>query len=314
MNKQIIFLLLVITSTTVHGMKRPANIFHNDDATNCALVLFDRDLLLQITAGICNKHNYQPKEIRKDIRALSNTNRFFHNHYAQEKVKQEIIDLCLPYHNSNSKDIARDLGCHGIHAKIERLTDIVRNKEENFNENDLKDPWYLAVTTTYKLDYNIYQQPLNQSLLYIAIDYRQLEKAITILKNTKKLHFNYEDEQNLLLKIVQYRAFFTKYQLWQENDPNQYLTLTQGLLQKGIDPNGRGNNSQYTPLLCSVKHADTELVRLLLKYGANPYLEGYDGWNKKTVNAFDLEPEKGWLQNIIDDVKESKKLKCETLL
>ncbi len=306
--------MLVITSTIAHGMKRPANIFHNDDATNYALVLFNSDLLPQITAGICNKHNYQPKEIRKDIRSLSNTNRFFHNHYAQEKVKQEIIDLCLPHHNSNSKDIAHDLGCHGIHAKIERLTDIVREDNKEFNTDDLTDPWYLAVTTTYKLDYNIYQQPLNQSLLYIAIDYRQLEKAITILKNTKKLHFNYEDEQNLLLKIVQYRAFFIKYQLWQENDSNQSLTITQGLLQKGINPNGRAKDSQETPLLCSVKHADTEFVRLLLQYGANPYHIGHNIFLNKHVNAFDLEPEKGWLQKIIDEVKESKKLKCETLL
>jgi hypothetical protein len=63
---------------------------------------------------------------------------------------------------------------------------------------------------------------------------------------------------------------------------------------------------QYTPLLYTVEHADKEFVRLLLKYDADPSLTRYDVWKKKMVNAFDLEPEKGWLQKIIDEVNANK--------
>ncbi len=313
MNKQIIFIVLIITSTVSHGMKRPASIIQNNNAAQSVGILLQDDLLPQLTANMCSNHNYQPKIIKNAIKIFSLTSKYFHDYYAQEKVKQEIIDLCLPHHNSNSKDIAHNLGCHAIHAKIERFTKIARKKDKEFSANDLKDPWYLAVTTTYKLDYNIYQEPLNQSLLYVAIDHWQLQKAITILEKTKNLHFNYGDAQNPLLKIAQHRRHYVNGIIAsvspQTQDLQQLLIIAEKLLQKGILPDSRNTMRQYTSLLYSVERDDKEFVRLLLKYHADPSLTRYDAWKKKMVNAFDLEPEEGWLQAIIDEVNANKQLK-----
>ncbi len=312
MNKKIILALFVITTTFSHGMKRPANIFQNDDATNNALMLFNPDLLSRITAQICSRHKYHPDKIKKDIRTLSLTNRSFHDYYAQEKVKQVIIDLCLPHHNSNSKDIAHDLGCRAIHDKIENLTIIVRDDKKEFSPDDLADAWYLSATTTYSSDYNIYQEPVNQSLLFIAIDYWGLNKAITILDNTKELNFDYSFEQNPLLRVAEQRARL----LNPSSDLLSYesfkgflellFTIAEKLLQKNILPDGRTENNPHTPLRYAVQHVDKKLVILLLQYKANPYLIGHNFSLDKDVNAFDLEPEPGWLQNIIDEVNAYK--------
>jgi hypothetical protein len=319
MHKHTFLLLLIIATTTNYGMKR-LNIFENDDAINTALVLFNPDLLPQITTHICSNYNYQPKKIKNDIRALSDTNKFFHNYYAQERIKQRIIDLCLPYHNSNSKDIAWALRCRAIHDKIENITEIVRNEKEEFSQDDLADAWYLSVTTTYTNDYNIYQEPFNHSLLYIAIDYWNIKKAITILDRTQKLRFDYSFEHNPLLRIAEQRArlFNSSHNLIGYDSFQGYaqplLICAKKILNKGILPDGLTKMNQHTPLFRAVQHADKEFVQLLLEYGANPYLLIYGYLTNKKVNAFAFEPEKGWLQKIIDEVEENKKLKCETLL
>jgi hypothetical protein len=316
MHKHILFFLLVIANTSSYGMKRSSkalqcnNVINHEHLTNSVYLFLTTDLLSQFTAGICSSNNYQPQSIKKNIRALSDTNKFFHDHYAQEKVKQEIIDLCLPHHNSNSKDIAWTLGCRAIHDKLERLTDIVRNQNKELSEDDLVDPWYFSATTTYSSDYNIYQEPLNQSLLYIAIDYWNLEIAITILDNTKELRFDYSFEQNPLLRVAEQRAklldansaFYTSLRGYSE----PLFTIAEKLLKKDFLPDGHTKEYQHIPLSYAVQHADKELVQLLLQYGADPYLITYNHFIGKKVNAFDLEPEQGWLQHIINEANANK--------
>ncbi len=304
MNKQILFSLLLITNTLTHGMKRP-NIVENNDAVNTAMVLFNDDLIPQITDHLCMSHNYQPCGIRTDIRSLSDTNKFFHDYYAQEKIAQGIIRSCLRYNNSNDKSTARELKCRAIYAKIKHFTDTARFGYKKFSENDLLDPWYLAITTTY--GYKFYGRPLNRSLVYIAIDNLNLETAITILNNTEKLSFNYGHGKNPLFKIADHLFWLDLHEKFDEKKCKKLLTIAQGLLKKGILPDGREGKTQYTPLNYSV--TCKKFVRLLLEYGANPYLETYSGLRNKMVNAFDIEPEEGWLQEIIDEVAENKKLK-----
>ncbi|HEX4069090.1 MAG TPA: hypothetical protein VHX42_03255 [Candidatus Babeliales bacterium] len=320
MHKQIFFLLLLTATTVSHGMKRQniiQNNNHNDnnnDALKSAVLnLLCTDLLPQFTTSIYTAHNYQPCSIKKTIRSLSDANRFFHNYFAQEKVQQELIDLYITHNNSNTRDIARDLKCRTIYTKIKRLTHIVRDKEKELNEDHLTDPWYLNITTTYHKktsyheNYNEFQYSVPRSLLYIAIDCWQLEKAINILNHAQQLSFNYSQEQNPLWLIVSQRNLS---QETNTEEYNQLLAIARLLLTKKILIDGRNNNNQDTPLMYATKCQDKELVQLLLTYNANLYLESYNEDIHEMENAFDIEPEQGWLQKIIDEVEQAKNLKA----
>lgn len=127
MNKPIVFFLLLIANTITYGMKRenPNNNCLTLSDEPATTILCHIDLIPQITTAICIKNGYRPCGIRTDIRALSDTNKFLHNYYAQEKVQQSIIDLCIPHNNSNTRNIARGLKCRTMYAKIKRFTNIV---------------------------------------------------------------------------------------------------------------------------------------------------------------------------------------------
>ena len=94
-----------------------------------------------------------------------------------------------------------------------------------------------------------------------------------------------------------------------KQDCDQLLTITQKLLEKGILPDGRENDYQYTPLIYAVSCHDKKLTQLLIEHNANPYLKKYDFLSRRMKNAFYYEPEKGWLQKIIDEVKQAKNSK-----
>ena len=97
--------------------------------------------------------------------------------------------------------------------------------------------------------------------------------------------------------------------LLREQDCDQFLTIAQKLLEKGMLPDGRKDDCQYTPLICAVSLHDKKLTQLLIEHNANPYLKKYDILSRKMKNAFYYEPEKGWLQKIIDEVKQAKNSK-----
>jgi len=321
MHKKIILSLLLITSTATHGMKRPNNI-QNNDAVNNAITtvvgsLIQSDFLPQITIDICRNHNYQPCDIRKGIRTLSNTNKIFHDYYAQEKVKQELIGLCVLHNDCSHRNVARDLKCHEIYTKIKNLTKIVRNKKLQFSEEDLKDPWYLNITTThhektsYNETYNKFKHDVSQSLLYLAIDNWNLEAAIAILDHAKELHFQYGENQNPLLQVAKNHGWLEADDiLLREQNCDQLLVIAQKLLKKGILPDGQ-DDSIYTPLICAVSLHDKKLTRLLIEHHANPYLVGYNQFVETMKNAFSYEPKKGWLQKIIDEVNQAKTVQSQ---
>lgn len=309
MNKQIIFSLLLITTATINGMKRPNN-FQGSDITNAEMVLYDSDILQQITPYLCMSHDYRPCEIRKDIRALYETSKFLHHYYGQEKNQQDIIRSCSHYHGSNDKDVARNLKCCTVLAKIKRYTDIAHNKNQQFNENDLKEPWYLNMTTAFWCKF--LRRSVQQSLLQIALNHSDTTKAIQIIDHAKQLDFyySYNYGKNLLSDITRIRNQNQNFDINQDcitdDEYNDLLEIAKRLLQKNILPDGREKIEHFTPLMDAVKYNDKELARLLLEYGADPYAEYYDIFAKKRTNTFDLEEGKSWLQKMINEVAENK--------
>jgi hypothetical protein len=287
MNKQIIFSLLLITKISIHGM--------DTSNKNLDLHLYNPNLLPHITKRLCIDYHHNPLQIKKDIRALSLTNKVLHDYYNTEKIAQHIIRLCSLNRNSNDESIAGELGCGTIKEKIGYFSSIVRDKKRNFTPEDLQYDWYLNCTTNC----------INQSLLYIAIDHLNLEKAELIIKHSKKLNFRYGVNQNLLLCINRHtqpnKCFISKNG---NNDRKKLLNIAQSLLQKKINPNVNAHG--ITPLIRAIFHDNKPFTQLLLQYGANPYIKQYDPFTYKYVNAFEVEHSepKGWLLTMFNYVKE----------
>lgn len=295
MNKKIFFSLLLITTLSTQGMKRPNN-YQTNNAHNTEMVLSDQDIMSHITRYLCVSHNYKPYNIRTDIRSLSNTNQFFHDYYAQEKVAQAIIRFCSEHNNSNDKSTARNLGCHKVYAKIERFTNIAL-KKESFTADDAKEKWYLSMTTTYKKMPNrlpfFYER---QPLLCTAIEHLNTTGAKFIIDYAQGLNFCYQKDQNPLLLLIKLRHDLLLINLYKQNaTPNQlqeitqtiakdildkipeisdqYLHIAEELLKKGILADGRGNIMQHTPLMYAIKKKDKAITHVLLAHNANPNIK-----------------------------------------
>jgi hypothetical protein len=321
MNKKIFFALLLTTSIAIHGMKRvKENVICNYVEE---MVLCNGDLIPKITEYLCVKHTYDPFTLKKDIRALSDTNKFLHDYYAQEKVKQNIIRNCSQYRKSSDKDISLNLNCRAIEQKIDYYIDIVRDTEKQFTEQDLKEPWYLNLTTAHKINLVFalsHTKP--QSLLYVAIDTNNEEKALQIINHGKELNLN-NDHKNILLRIVELRDQLLNgnyttvviFNFRQEPDHGarqKLFLIAQQLLQKNILVNECKKDYPHTALMSAVANEDKQLARLLLEHGADPYTMHYNFYTDLSFNAFTAymcQAHKEWLQEMIDEIEASKKLK-----
>ena len=241
-NKQILFSLLLITTANTHGMEVPTD-------NSQYVALFDDNIMSHITQYLCINNNYKHHKIRNDIRALSDTNNFFHYYYTREEVKQGIIRLCSDYNNISDRLAAKHLRCHAIKKEIERFRDIARSKKKMFSPEDLKKDWYLNSTSG----------KLEKQLLYRAIDALNLKSANAIIDYSKKLNFLYTFGQDILCLIANLRSLNknkkelllcifsylrpTKNITQHHND--ELLRIAQRLLQKKIDPH-------YPELYCGV--------------------------------------------------------------
>jgi len=290
--KKKIFSLLFFTHILSHGM-------------------FNKDLMPQITKELCINNNYNPLTIKHDIRTLSDTNTFFHHYYAQEDIKQNIIRLCSLYNNSNDRDTAHALGCHKIKDEIEYFINIAEGSALRFTKDDLKQSWYLNITTIATRGI----EKGTQSLLYLALDHAydagpcNLKKIKSIIDNLPALNFQYGEHQNILSRIIFLRYFIST--IISQKSPllHDLLKIAQSLLHKGMLPDGHTERSQHTPLMLATMNKDRPFTRLLLQYNADPYAKTYCRMTGAPEQcAFDMNEgkKKQWLEKLVDEVKLAK--------
>lgn len=287
MNKKILFFLSLITNILTHGMETSNN--------ESLLNLYNPTILSAVTTQLCLIHRYKPQCIRKDIKSLSTTNTILHEYYHQEKNQQKIIRLCSRNLCSNDEKIAKKLRCDRIAKKIDYLLTITLDKQKQFTAQDLTDPWYLNCTI----------DSINRSLLYMAIDRLNLEKAQLIIQHSKELDFRYGTNQSLLLCITWHRRNKKLFISENENDNQQkvLISIAQSLLQKKIDPNRGATRS--APLPEAAFYNDKQLAQLLLEYNADPNKTYYDHFALQYRNAFSVEKgePKGWLTTMFNNIR-----------
>ena len=288
MNKKIVLLLLLSANIPTQTMQLAT---HNTKNVG----LFNPVLWSCITNQLCTIHDYNPDQIKKDIRALSDTHKFFHDYYAQEAIAQNVIRRCSHYLESNDDHLAKRLNCRAIEKKIDYFTTIAISKEKQFTQADLQEAWYLTIRTGCA----------NRSLLFRTIDHLNVEKAQLIIKHSPKLEFRYGINQNLLLCIAKKRLEIRHHFFHKKTSGTRHklLTIAKQLLEKKIDPNGGGNS--ITPLMNAASNADKGLAQLLLEHGADPSIQFYNIFTEKFYNSLDLEQgqPQGWLADIIDDIE-----------
>jgi hypothetical protein len=292
--KYIILLTELIFSTSNSCMENSLSTkiiekeINKKDITNNPFILFNKNYLPQFTQSLCASHNYKPSEIRTTIRTLSDTNKSLHNYYAQEKNQQDVIDLCVMQNHSDCRTMASALGLHTIHKKISRFFNIIMWDKDVFTEADKRETWYLNMTVE------------NGTLLYNAIKLHQLEEALFIINNVSKLHFCYDDNQNILKEIAISRHCC---RLIAPKTTCQLLGIAQLLLKKGILPDGRTDKTQLTPLMIAGSYKDRAFAYQLLLHGADPYETHFDAYNLKIYNNIFYYAPKGWLLEIMGQIE-----------
>src|SRR5260221_1370159 len=303
MNKKIIFVLLIIVNATAYGMEK-----ENEQTHNAPTIFFNEDLLPLITRSLCASHKFRThynknKEgIRADIKTLSCTNHLLHNYYAQEKNQQSIIELCSTHNGLHYKTNADYLSLHTICKKIDRFSNIAYG-QDTFTEDDKKEACYLNMPPQYCSE--------NNQLLFIMISRNDIAGINFIIDNVPNIHIYNSNKSSLLNAIITQR-YYLYMQNKHYNTPlvqsTKLLAVAQRLLQnKTIDPDEREDEMYTTPLMISVDKKDKEFTYLLLTFNADPCKTCINIHNNThRQNAFDHEPEAGWLQNIINEVNANK--------
>src|SRR5579863_544640 len=264
MKKRILFLLLITINTVIYGTQTPNSSILAEKA------LYTPDIISHITEHLCYGPDYQLKHVKDNIWRFSLTNKFFRNYFTQEKVQQNIIKLCSQYFNTNDSTTALHLRCRTIDKKINGLHWVACDKKQQFTELDLKDQWYLNATVP-----DSHYNRANLSLLCIAIENMNFKAAHKIIEHAQKLNFHYNRRENELHLIAHMRHSLQRpiNGLLNTNKCKKLLTIAECLLQKNMLPDGRENDEEMTPLMQAISRKDEDLVRLLLQYGANPYIK-----------------------------------------
>src|SRR5579863_1414190 len=286
MHKKIIFSLLLITNTATHGMEIQESTISFEKA------LCNPDNAWHITKHLCmnySPYSHNSQNLRNDIRALYETNKFFHNYYDQEKIKQNIVITCEPlYHSTGNsyRNVIGTLCCHTLAKKIKHFCGIANNKKIQFTENDLKDPWYFKIPLGHD----------RESLLYLLIQNLEFEKADAIITHSEKLNFG-SGVNNYVLKLISENR-----QKTDEKTCEELLRITERLLREKNMP-ADGTSLPLTALMDASQNNDQPFARLLLQFGANPYKRrGNSSWEKNSFEMEKGEP-KGWLKQMVKTIK-----------
>lgn len=182
-------------------------------------VLYDCDILSYITKQLCLGSRVQ--DMKETFKALSYTNKFFHNYYSAEKNQQMIIRMISRRDGCNDEAAASFFCYHVISEKINYFLGVARSRNERFTEEDLKQTWYLNILNKF-----------SNSLLSTTIWNQDYEKAVLLLNHSgldvglNELHWletltlcemrHHDDNNKELLKRI-YDAVLHKKRLLQES-------------------------------------------------------------------------------------------------
>jgi ankyrin repeat protein len=265
---------LALTSTAIQSME--PTVFHN------------HDILHHITEQICNAHILHAK---KDIISLAKANKTLFEYYSREKTQQSIVRQIALHKNLSDSAIAQYFRYTQIRIKINRLFNKINL---GLTQADLQDSWYLNSTIP-SANFNEGEQ---ETLLLRAI--RQFN--ITTVKQLiiAGIDCNFTRNNNPFF-------FINNYYIEQQvsEDKRQVLfDIIELLLKKNVHPDCRIKTYHSTLLHLASSSNDQRLARLLLQYGADPYLT----WNRND-NAFELEcgEPKGWLTAMVHEIERGKK-------
>jgi hypothetical protein len=280
MRRQIIFLLLLTATTISHGMETV------EPTASLEMVLCNSNTAKDLTQRLCMDHTRTPRDLKEDIRALYETNTFLHDYFSNEKTMQQIITQCASiYYCGSYRTVTEDLGCHTMTKKLNHFCNIACNKEIQFNEKDLQDPWYFRINLS---KFN------NQSLLYLLIQSLQFEKADTVIAHAEKIDFGGHINNYLLKLIYEIRQKYKE----NEHTCNELLRITERLLREKNMP-ADGTSLPLTALMDASQNNDKPFAYLLLQYDAKPYKRHGDYSFEK--NSFEMEKgePKGWLKRMV---------------
>jgi hypothetical protein len=265
--------------------------------SHSSMILCNADMLSHIIPPLLQQHIClnpfgtcrELSKLKTTINALSRTNKFLYKHYSNKKEQQAIVRTIADYGKLSDQRTADSLCLKSILTQITQLQIIAETNSKLFSPKDLQDPWYLNCT----IDMN------KRSLLIPAIRSGNIKKIQDLI--TAGIQINHATHSYPLITIYEHREL-----LFDLNNNTRYLDIAQLLLQNGADPNRSQSYHHHTPLMYATKHGDTLYTYLLLLYNADPYIQKQCAHSKQIKTAFDLEPEKGWLQEIIDKIQQQK--------
>lgn len=284
MRQQLFFFCMLISSgATIHNME---------------LVLYNHDLLSQITHQICIVNNWNTPKIKTDIQSCTHINTTFRDYYMSENTHKNLIRHMALYNNTSDLHDSCFFGYKTINNKIKYLFSKIENKTENFTHDDLSDAWYLnsAIACTAIANERFIEL---ETLLCRAIKKYELGKAEILI--TAGIDCNSTRCQNPLALMAQI-GYIQTFPLTQKKS---FFTIIRMLLKKGIHPDSRPYPTSISLLQLAAWKKYKRLAHSLLECGADPYTKSFNDQQ----NAFDLEhgEPKGWLATLVEEVEKSKK-------
>lgn len=307
-------------------------------------LLINRDLFLEIFSQLYVScyFDLKGKFVGKDeeyvipklgniIKSLTCVSKQFNFIFSDERMAKGILILLKEdFPREYIPDILRYLNFkggifHQINDKINNLFDIVYDSNKNFQEDDLKDVWYLNITMMVD-DYTLKTKLLPyknwnsnsidkikckvetfylQSLLPIAIKTRNLDKITKLLENGV-------DVNNFILTDIAKNRVNPKEK--HKINKRYYLIAGQLLLEYGAKRIVNRSKSYPTALMTAVYNDDEEYAFILLKYGMSinekvkcpvscltfPFY--YHG-KEKEMNVLDIAKDKQWFHDMLKSIK-----------
>lgn len=283
MIKQLLFSLL-ITSTALQSME--------------LTVLHNHDILSHITSQICNVHNWDAKKIKRTIQTLAKTDKTLYTYYTHEKTQQNIVRQVALHKKLSDSMIARYFDYVTIMNNINALFSKLSITPEKLTQEDLLDKWYLNST----IPCGHFNEGDQETLLLQAIRKFGIITAQQLI--TAGIDCNFTRNNNPFFFINHYYSQ-TDIELQLSEDKRQiFFDIIELLLKKNLHPDTRFCITNDTLLHQASFRNDQRLARLLLQYGADPYLTCDDNDNAFTVETGSP---RGWLTAIVNEIERGKK-------
>ena len=277
-----LFLSLLLTSTTIHSMELtilPNTALHN------------LDILSHITHHICNV-DISGIEIKNNIKSFARTNKTLYDYYAREKTQQSIVRQVALYKNLSDSMVARHFGYTTIENTIDYLFTKI-NSEIELTQKDLRDHWYLNSTIPCAhLD-----EGAQETLLLHAIKSHKFPAAKQLITAGIDCH-----STRSVNPFSTFTNCYYNYGKCTLDVEKLFCDIIELLIKEKYHPDHRIKAINGTLLHIAASRKQKQLTRLLLKYGANPYIICY----KEDAFAFERGKPKGWLTTMVNEINNNK--------